>query len=128
MSESPKQKKVLIVEDEEVSQKIIANLCEKLGITPTLANSSEQAISALSAEHFDLILMDVMLPGLSGIELTKEIRAKENNSDQRTLIVAVTSMDPKEGKAKCLESGMDGFFTKPLNRLMFWTFLQKILK
>jgi CheY-like chemotaxis protein len=128
MSESSRKNRVLIVEDEEVSQKILANLCEKLGITPTLATTAEEAKTALASNYFDLILMDVGLPGLSGIEFTKEIRAKENGKDNRSLIVAITGMDAKEGKNKCIEAGMDGFFPKPLNRMMFWTFLQKIFK
>ena len=128
MSSETTARKILIVEDEEVSQKILANLCEKLGIIPTIAGTSDQAKSLLTAQAFDLILMDVNLPGLSGIDLTKEIRIKEQETAKRTLIVAITGMEAKEGKSKCLDAGMDGFFTKPLNRLMFWTFLQKVLK
>ncbi len=128
MSSETSSKKVLIVEDEEVSQKILANLCEKLGIVPAIAGTAEQAMNFISQDNFDLILMDVNLPGFSGIQLTKEIRMNEQASNKRTLIVAITGIDAKEGRAQCLEAGMDGFFPKPLNRMMFWTFLQKVLK
>lgn len=128
MSEEKPPHKVLIVEDEEASQKILAAIFDRLKLTPIIFNNAEDARAILEKESFDLILMDVLLPGLSGIDLTKEIRIKEASQRKHTLIVAITSLDSKDDKKRCLEAGMDGYFAKPINRSMFMAFLQNLLK
>jgi CheY-like chemotaxis protein len=128
MSEQKLPHKVLIVEDEEVSQKVLLALFGRLQVTPTIATNAKEARAALNNESFDLVLMDIMLPELSGLEITKEFRIKEATLNRRTLIVAITSLDSKEDKQRCLEAGMDGYFAKPINRVMFLDFLKNLLK
>lgn len=128
MSEQKPSPNILIVEDEEVSKNILVALISKLNASHSTATNADEARIHLNEQKFDLVLMDVLLSGQSGLELTKEIRHKEASSREHTLIVAITSLDSKEDKQRCLEAGMDGYFAKPINRAMFLTFLKNLLK
>lgn len=121
------QKKVLIVEDEATSQEILKKLVAKIGAEVSIATNAEEAFASLSAAHYDLIVMDLKLEGLSGIDITKSIREKERNTNNHVLIVAVTSMESAEDKKRCMDAGMDGYFKKPLDRLRFLGVLQGLL-
>ena len=125
---SPTPHNVLIVEDEEVTQSILINLLSKIDLTPKLAKNGAEFREALKAQSFDLILMDISLPDSSGIELCKEIREKEKGSSKRTLIVALTGMNKPEDRKTCLDAGMDGYFTKPIDRLKIQSFVKNLLK
>jgi CheY-like chemotaxis protein len=78
--------------------------------------SGEAAVAAVTREHFDLLLTDIHMPGLDGVEATKRIRAEEKlMSRARLPIVALTADALETGKRACQEAGMDGFLTKPID-------------
>jgi CheY-like chemotaxis protein len=112
----PKPISILIVEDEPVSQKAISGLLIRNNLTPAIASSAEEAETLLAANGYDLVLMDIKLPGQSGVELTKKIRERERGSSKHTLIVALTALPADENRAACIEDGMDGFMTKPVDK------------
>lgn len=128
MSQDKPPPRVLLVEDDATSRAIVTALLGRLGIEPQLAANADEVHKALSQGIFNLIVMDVMLDGVSGIEITKQIRAKESGTANHTLIVALTGLNTPEDRKKCLDAGMDGYFSKPINRVHLLEFFKKVLR
>jgi len=101
---------VLIVEDNEVNQKVCARMLEQLGHRAVVCPNGEETLNMMKLEAFDLVLMDIQMPGIDGFEVTRRIR--EAGSPVR--IVAVTAHAADGYREFCLGQGMDGFLTKPL--------------
>jgi signal transduction histidine kinase/DNA-binding response OmpR family regulator len=111
--ESP-QFQILAVEDNLVNQKLIVRLLEKRGHSVTLACDGFQALAVLAETSFDLIFMDIQMPGLTGYDVTARIRAREDGSGARVPIIALTAHAMGGDKERCLNAGMDGYLTKPI--------------
>ena len=105
---------VLIAEDNLVNQRLAVRLLEKRGHQVTVAATGLEALNALEKEKFDLVLMDVQMPEMDGLEATAAIREKEKGSGFRQPIVALTAHAMKGDREKCLAVGMDGYLTKPI--------------
>jgi PAS domain S-box-containing protein len=105
---------VLVAEDNMVNQMVMQRLLTKRQHKVTIASSGKAALQALESEQFDLILMDVQMPELDGLEATREIRRREA-AGARTPIVALTAHALTGDRERCLEAGMDGYMTKPVN-------------
>ncbi len=103
---------ILIVEDNEVNQSLLKVQFEQLGYKPTIAKDGEEAIKYCDSTNFDLIFMDIQLPGITGIEATKLIFQKSNES--KPSILAMTAYTQKEDQDACLRAGMMGVLTKPI--------------
>ena len=107
---------VLLVEDEPQSRKLTKDCLEALGCSATVAEDGSAALVHLSTEPFDLVLMDWQLPGMDGLETTREIREREQKRGAYpTPIVALTANAMKGDRDICLEAGMDGYLPKPLD-------------
>ena len=128
MTEAITSPLVLLVEDDTVTQALVTALLGKLGISPVVAKDAEETRTAFYNQKYDLILMDINLPGASGIELCNEIRQKEKGTANRTLIVALTGMNGPDDRKICLDAGMDGYFTKPIDRMKLKGFVMNLLK
>lgn len=116
---APRSLRVLVAEDNSVNQRVVMRLLEKQGHRVTLADNGREALSALGREAFDVVLMDVQMPEMSGYEATAAIRAREASGAGYTPgghvpIIAMTAHAMKGDREKCLEAGMDGYVTKPL--------------
>ncbi|MEM7456688.1 MAG: response regulator [Planctomycetota bacterium] len=109
-----KRMSVLLAEDNKVNQKLAVALLEKQGHRVITAENGEQAVEMSLREPFDLILMDVQMPVMDGLEATREIRNLEKGSGHRIPIIALTAHASKEDEKTCLASGMDRFVTKPI--------------
>jgi CheY-like chemotaxis protein len=110
--------RVLVAEDQSVNRFYVRRLLEKLGHQVTLVVDGQEALEITAREAFDVVLMDVQMPRLSGLEASETIRARERDagSGQRLPIWALTA-DALLGDAeKCLAAGMDGYLTKPIDR------------
>lgn len=107
--------RVLVVEDNVVNQKVAGKLLESLGLDAVVVDNGQAAIEAHAREQVDLILMDLRMPGLSGLETTRMIRANEA-AGARTPIVALTANAMREDIEACLDAGMDDFLAKPVQR------------
>jgi PAS domain S-box-containing protein len=111
--------RILVAEDNSVNQRLATRLLEREGHAVTIAGSGQEALEAFERqrEHtqFDLILMDVQMPDLDGLQATARIREKERGSGQRVPIVAMTAQAAESDRVRCLESGMDAYVTKPVN-------------
>jgi signal transduction histidine kinase/DNA-binding NarL/FixJ family response regulator len=102
--------RILLVEDNEVNQEFVSETLRRLGHSVQIESDGEQALTRLAAEEFDLILMDVQMPGIDGLEVTRRFR----ESGKRTPIVAVTAHSGREERENCLAAGMNAVLTKPL--------------
>jgi CheY-like chemotaxis protein len=106
--------RVLLVEDNLVNQRLAVRLLEKRGHRVAVATSGLEALLALEKESFDLVLMDVQMPVMDGLEATAAIREKEKATGRRQAVVALTAHAMKGDREKCLAAGMDGYLTKPI--------------
>ena len=105
--------KILIVDDNAINLKLVAYLMKANGYTVQTALDAESAIEAIRANHPDVILMDIQLPGIDGLELTRRLKADPKTRD--IVIVAVTAYAMKGDQAKALAAGCDDYITKPID-------------
>ena len=121
--------KILFVEDNRVNQKIISIYLNKLNCHVEIANNGIEAISMLYEEKFDLIIMDIMMPEMSGLEAAQIIRDPNSYVLQHEVpIIAMTANAMKGDREKCLESGMNDYLPKPVSYEMLKAMLQKYLE
>jgi len=104
---------VLLAEDNVVNQRVAMRVLEKRGHKVTLATTGREAYEWFTRERFDLILMDVQMPDMDGIEATAAIRKLEKHTGGYTPIVALTAHTMKGDRERCIEAGMDGYINKP---------------
>ncbi len=107
--------RVLVAEDHPVNELLMRQLLQRLGCVCTVAKNGLEAVAAWRRGGIDLIMMDVQMPTLSGLEATLEIRAQEGNGPQHTPIVAVTANAMSGDEDKCLQTGMDAYTSKPVS-------------
>ena len=108
--------KILLAEDNPVNALLIRELLRRRGHFTREVTTGTGAVTAMEEERFDLLLTDIHMPGMDGIEATRAIRANEEKSGRaRTPIVALTADALETGKRACQEAGMDGFLTKPVD-------------
>jgi two-component system, sensor histidine kinase and response regulator len=105
---------ILLAEDNPVNQKLAIRLLEKRGHRVDLASSGREALSALEKSTYDLVLMDVQMPEMDGLEATQLLREKEGVSGRRQAIVAMTALVMKGDRERCMAAGMDGYLSKPI--------------
>jgi CheY-like chemotaxis protein len=101
---------ILLAEDHVINQKLATRILSKLGYQPEIANNGIEVIEFLKRRHFDVILMDVRMPEMDGLETTRLIRASEFC---QPVIVAVTANALPEDREECLKAGMDDYISKP---------------
>jgi two-component system sensor histidine kinase/response regulator len=106
---------VLLVEDNVVNQRVAAGLLTRRGHDVTIAQHGEEALALLAKDRFDVVLMDLQMPVMSGIEATHAIRVRESNSGEHIRIVAMTAHAMDGDRERCLEAGMDGYLAKPID-------------
>lgn len=119
--------RILVVEDNEINLSLAVNLLEKEGYVTRVAGSGREALAILDQESIDLVLMDVQMPDMDGLQATKVIRQNELRSGKRTPIVAVTAHAMAGDREACLEAGMDGYLSKPINKLALLDTISGIL-
>lgn len=116
--------RILLAEDHPVNQKVAQIMLTKSGHSVELAADGAQAVEAASQGDFDLILMDVQMPVMDGLEATRRIRAHEGEQQRpRVTIIAMTANAREEDRQVCLEAGMDDFVSKPIRMA---TLLEKL--
>ncbi len=105
-------KKVLVVEDDDSSQYLVQITLEEMGLSVTIVSDGKAAVDKLRTEAFDLVLMDIRLPGVSGYDATRSIR-EELKLD--VPIIAVSAHAMEWVPEKCAKAGMNGFVSKPVD-------------
>jgi signal transduction histidine kinase len=106
---------ILLAEDNRVNQMVAQRSLEKRGHQVVIAGTGEEALEALAQRSFDLVLMDVHMPGIDGIEATKAIREKEKSTGLHQPVVAMTALAMTGDRERCLAAGMDGYLSKPID-------------
>jgi two-component system, sensor histidine kinase and response regulator len=106
---------ILLAEDNLVNQKVATRLLEKRGHRVVLAATGEEALAALTQQSFDLVLMDVHMPGTDGIQTTLQIREQEKLTGLHQPVIAMTALAMKGDRDRCIASGMDGYLSKPID-------------
>ncbi len=107
---------ILVVEDNPVNRKVAGRLLERQGYAVLYAENGAEALARLREEKVDLVLMDIQMPGMDGLEATRRIRAGEVGDELRRLpIVALTAHVSEDDRKRCQEAGMDAFLTKPVD-------------
>ena len=104
---------VLVVEDSPVNRVVATRVVERCGYQVNAVNNGQEALDALSARHYDAILMDCQMPELDGYAATREIRRREG-SDRHTPIIAMTAHAMNGDRERCLDAGMDDYVSKPV--------------
>jgi two-component system, sensor histidine kinase and response regulator len=105
---------VLVAEDNPVNQRLATRLLEKRGHRVILVGNGREAVDAQAKERFDLVLMDVQMPEMDGLEATAAIRRRESGSGNHQPIIALTAHAMKGDQEICLAAGMDGYIAKPI--------------
>lgn len=111
------QLSILLVEDNMLNQRIVTFSLKKLNHSVHIANNGLEAVEQFKNSSFDVILMDIMMPVMDGLEATMKIRSieMENNIAKRTPIIAITANTMDNDRDKCISYGMDEFMAKPFD-------------
>ncbi len=107
---------ILVAEDGLANQLLARSLLTKWGHTVTIAENGQLAVDQWRAQQFDLILMDVQMPEMDGLEATRAIREQEQQTGQHIPIIAMTARAMQGDREKCIESGMDEYVSKPVRK------------
>ena len=109
--------KILLVEDNLLNQRVVTFGLKKYNHEVTIANNGLEAVELFRVNNFDVILMDLMMPVMDGLEATVKIREEEemNNSDKRIPIIAITANTMDNDRDTCISYGMDDFMSKPFD-------------
>lgn len=119
---------VLLAEDNIINQKVAVRILEKQGWQVTVANNGKEAVEISAKSEFDLILMDVQMPEMDGLEATVKIRKREEGSDKHIPIIALTAHAFEEDKKRCLDAGMDRYATKPIKIRELFAVIEEVLE
>ena len=104
---------ILLVEDNVVNQRVASGLLTRRGHHVTVAQDGREALARLDQETFDLVLMDLQMPVMGGLDATAAIRLRERSTGQHLRIVAMTAHAMSSDRERCLAAGMDGYLAKP---------------
>ena len=106
---------ILIVDDHKANLLLATRLVQRYGYTATAASSGEAAVELTARQPFRLVLMDYQMPGIDGIEATRQIRARESAGGRRVPIVGVSASASDTVRRDCLAAGMDDYLEKPFD-------------
>ena len=117
--------RILLVEDNVVNQRVASGLLTRRGHHVTVAQDGREALARLERETFDLVLMDLQMPVMGGLEATVAIRLRERATGQHVRIVAMTAHAMNSDRERCLAAGMDGYLSKPIDPPMLFAVVEQ---
>jgi CheY-like chemotaxis protein/HPt (histidine-containing phosphotransfer) domain-containing protein len=118
--------RILLAEDNPVNQRLAVVLLEKRGHAVTVVPTGLEAVRAVQRTRFDVVLMDVQMPEMDGLEATRRIREVERETGHHVPIVAMTAYALKGDRERCLESGMDEYLSKPIQTRELFAALSRV--
>jgi len=122
LGKASRQLQILVAEDTDVNRELVTELLQKRGHSVVAVEDGRAAIAALSRKQFDVVLMDEQMPGMDGLEATRNIRQMERASGNHQFIIGLTGNVAKEDEQRRIEAGMDGYITKPFDmQILFQT-------
>ena len=119
---------ILVAEDNAVNQRLALKMLERMGHTVTVAGNGREALELLEHANFDLVLMDIQMPEMDGLEATAALRDREVRRGGHVPVIAMTAYAMKGDKEKCLDSGMDGYISKPINARELYRAVEQVAK
>jgi CheY-like chemotaxis protein len=119
--------KILLAEDHPVNQRLAVAILQRWGHSVTVASNGSKAIQSYNEDYFDLVIMDVQMPEMNGLEATKAIRDFEKETGRRVPIIAMTAHAIKGDREHCLAVGMDGYLSKPINAEELFTTIESLV-
>jgi CheY-like chemotaxis protein len=117
-----------LAEDNPINVRVAVGLLEKRGYKVTVAGNGREAIQALDRDIFDVVLMDMHMPELDGLEATRAIRQKEKTTGLHVPIIALTAAAMKSDEEECLAAGMDAYIAKPFQASVLFNTLEATMK
>jgi len=118
--------RILLTEDHIVNQRVALHILESQGHSVVVANNGREALAAVAERTFDLVLMDVQMPEMDGLEATAAIRERERGTARRLPIIAMTAHARKEDRDRCLAAGMDDYISKPIRAAKLLELVEKL--
>lgn len=115
--------RVLVVEDNDINQKIVVKMLQKRGLSCDIASSGKEAVRSVQNKEYDIVFMDCQMPEMDGYEATRQIRSWEG-PDRHTIIIAMTANAMEGDREKCLEAGMDNYLSKPIDFQRFFRLIE----
>ena len=106
---------ILIAEDNDVNRILIRKIFEKLNLTYDIAVNGYQALEAFDNKFYDIVFMDIEMPGMDGFEVTKKLRDKYKGQHQKPFIVALTANSLSGERERCIDLGMNEYLSKPFS-------------
>lgn len=106
--------RILLAEDNRVNQRLAVGLLERLGHRVTVVENGERAVAMVAGQEFDLVLMDLQMPQLDGLQATRQIRLQEAGTGRHVPIIAMTAHAMSGDRQRCLDAGMDDYLSKPI--------------
>jgi len=125
MAAGARRARVLLVEDNPVNRRVASGLLKRRGHDVTVALHGGEALALLERNTFDIVLMDLQMPVMGGIDATIAIRAREQVSGGHVRIVAMTAHAMNSDRDRCLNAGMDGYLSKPINPQMLFAVIEQ---
>ena len=113
---------ILVAEDNLINQRLILHILHKLGYDPQAVENGKEALESIGKKHYDLILMDVQMPEIDGLEATRIIR---RNRKRQPVIIALTANAMQDDQVECLQAGMNDYLSKPVKLEEIVTTLEK---
>ena len=117
-----------MAEDNAVNQLLMRRLLERAGCAVTVVENGQQALDVLARTRFDVVLMDVQMPVLDGLQATAALRRREAAGGGRVPVIALTAHAMAEDRERCLAAGMDGYVSKPVERTALFAELNAALR
>jgi len=127
LRETQRTLRILLAEDNPVNQRLASRLFEKRGHSVVIVGNGRAAVEAFAKQAFDVIVMDVSMPEMDGLEATAAIRATEKTAGGHVPVIAVTAHAMKGDREKCLAAGMDGYVAKPLQPKELFGLIEALL-
>jgi signal transduction histidine kinase/ActR/RegA family two-component response regulator len=119
--------RLLVVEDNALNAKVTARLLEKRGHAVVVVGTGRDALAILERQRFDVVLMDVQMPEMDGVQATTAIRERERKAGGRVPIVAITAHAMREDRERCLGAGMDAYVSKPVDPAALFAAIEQVL-
>jgi CheY-like chemotaxis protein len=123
--EKNQDRKILIVEDNQMNQRLAGFMIKNKGLLFDVSSSGADALAKLKDGNYQLVLMDIEMPGMNGYECTQKIR---QDLKMKVPVIAMTAHDGEAEKEKCLSAGMDDYISKPIDQTAFAEILDRYLE
>ena len=125
---APEKLRILVAEDNEFNRELLEHLLTRQGHLPVMTTNGLDALALLERHPFDLLLLDVHMPGLDGFHVVRAIRERERMLGGHLPVIAVTARSRKEDREICLQAGMDEYLVKPLNAADLSAAIDRVLQ